>query len=140
MPSWPIDCSIELVFFDLQHVQPSFHSLWCTINGRVCDVLTTSPTCNNYGSTFYVTHVISHTRLPLFSRVCVEKIGEPGNEAISDGQRRKGKGEGIHVPKSQYLAILMVRNGQTDGWTKVITLLLVHVHGTTPLQEIRTRR
>ena len=66
--------------------------------------------------------------------MCVEKIGEPGNEAISDGQRRKGKGEGIHVPKSRYLAILMVRDGQTDRWTKVITLLLVHVHGTTPLQ------
>ena len=26
-------------------------------------------------------HVISHTRLPLFSRAYVEKIGEPGDEA-----------------------------------------------------------
>ena len=38
------------------------------------------------------------------------------------------------MPKSRYLTILMVRDGQTDRWTKVITLLLVHVHGTTPLQ------
>ena len=97
-------------------------------------MLATSPTCNNYRSTFYVTHMISHTRLPLIYSVCVEKIGKPWNEAILDGQRRKGKGEGIHVPKSRYLAILMVRDGQTDSWTKVITLLLVHVHGTTPLQ------
>ena len=29
----------------------------------------------------YVTHVTLDPRLPLFSRACVEKIGEPGNEA-----------------------------------------------------------
>ena len=28
----------------------------------------------------------------------------------------------------------MVRDGQIDRWTEEITLLLVHVHGTTPLQ------
>ena len=28
--------------------------------------------------------MISHTRLPLFSRAYVEKIGEPGDEAILD--------------------------------------------------------
>ena len=37
-------------------------------------------TCNNYGSVLYVIHVISRTRLPLSYNV--EKIGEPGDEAM----------------------------------------------------------
>ena len=34
------------------------------------------PTLHNYGSLFDATHMISRTRLPLFSLVCVEKYQE----------------------------------------------------------------
>ena len=34
-------------------------------------------------------HVISRTRLPLFSLACIEKIREPGNEATLDVQCTK---------------------------------------------------
>ncbi len=41
-------------------------------------MLTTSPMHDNYGSMLYVTHVISRTRLPLFSRETLKRSGSLG--------------------------------------------------------------
>ena len=52
-------------------LQPLFHSLWCTIERSVCDVLTASPTCNNYESTTVLskchTRDFAYQTFPLFS-------------------------------------------------------------------------